>query len=76
MYRCFNTILCVFLLLPAVLFAQGRFMEDFQDGNGDIVILNENLLEIPFEKILETQVDMTILDGEIVYRQTGNQSPE
>ncbi len=42
----------------------------------DIVILNENLLEIPPEKILETQVDMTILDGEIVYRRTGNRLAE
>ncbi|UCE43368.1 MAG: amidohydrolase [Candidatus Aminicenantes bacterium] len=34
----------------------------------DVVILDQNLFEIPPEKILDTKVIMTILDGEIVYK--------
>jgi predicted amidohydrolase YtcJ len=34
----------------------------------DIVILDQNLFEISPEKIMETNVLMTILDGEIVYK--------
>jgi predicted amidohydrolase YtcJ len=34
----------------------------------DIVILDQNLFEMPPEKILDTRVIMTVLDGEIVYK--------
>jgi predicted amidohydrolase YtcJ len=33
----------------------------------DLVVLNENLFEAPPERILETKVDMTVLDGKVVY---------
>jgi hypothetical protein len=33
----------------------------------DLIVLTDNILEIPTEKILETQVRMTIFDGKIVY---------
>ena len=34
----------------------------------DVVILDQNLFEIPPEKILDTKVIMTVLDGEIAYK--------
>jgi predicted amidohydrolase YtcJ len=34
----------------------------------DITVFNRNLLEIPHAEILETEVVMTIVDGQIVYR--------
>jgi predicted amidohydrolase YtcJ len=34
----------------------------------DIVVLDQNLFEIPPEEILNTEVVMTILDGEIIYQ--------
>jgi len=34
----------------------------------DVVILDQNLFAIPPEKILNTQVVMTVLDGKIIYR--------
>ena len=34
----------------------------------DMVILDQNLFEIPSEKILDTRVIMTILDGKIIYK--------
>ncbi len=33
----------------------------------DIVVLSQDLFEIPEDKILDTKVDMTIFDGEVVY---------
>jgi len=33
----------------------------------DIIVLSDNILEIPPEKILETRVNMTIFDGKIVH---------
>lgn len=34
----------------------------------DLVVLSQNLFEIPLEKILDTEVLMTVLNGEIVYQ--------
>jgi len=34
----------------------------------DLCVLTENILESPPEKILETQVAMTLFDGKIVYQ--------
>jgi len=34
----------------------------------DVVILDQNLFEISPEKILDTKIVMTVLDGEIVYK--------
>jgi predicted amidohydrolase YtcJ len=34
----------------------------------DIVVLNQDLLTVPDERVLETRVDLTILGGAIVYR--------
>lgn len=39
----------------------------------DIIVLSDNLLEIPPERILDTQVDLTILDGRIVYERAGQE---
>jgi two-component sensor histidine kinase len=36
----------------------------------DVVVLSENLFEIEVDRILEVQVDMTILDGRIVHERT------
>ena len=35
----------------------------------DIVMLSENIMEIPEQQILFTQILMTIVDGKIVYEQ-------
>ncbi len=35
---------------------------------GDLVVLNGSLLQEDPERIKDLQVDMTVLDGEIVYR--------
>ena len=37
----------------------------------DIVVLSQDLLTVPEERIPETEVDMTILGGAIVYRRQG-----
>ncbi len=34
----------------------------------DLIMLSQNIIEIPAEEILETKVDLTIFDGQIVYR--------
>jgi len=34
----------------------------------DLVLLSQNLFEIPLEEILNTQVDLTLVGGEVVYR--------
>ena len=34
----------------------------------DLVVLDQNLFDIPSEKMMETRVVMTVLDGEIVYK--------
>jgi predicted amidohydrolase YtcJ len=33
----------------------------------DLVVLNENLLAAPPERILEAKVDITVLDGKVAY---------
>ena len=33
----------------------------------DLVVLSENILETPVEKIKSVKADMTVIDGEIVY---------
>jgi predicted amidohydrolase YtcJ len=33
----------------------------------DVTVLSDNILEIPADQIRETQVDLTILGGEVVY---------
>ncbi|GAB4520865.1 MAG: amidohydrolase [Parvularculaceae bacterium] len=38
----------------------------------DLVILDRNLFDIPPEEILETQVDLTMVDGEIVFRRNSD----
>jgi hypothetical protein len=39
-------------------------------GNkADVVVLSENILTAEPSRIIDTQIDMTIFDGEIVYRQ-------
>jgi len=42
---------------------QGKF--------ADVIVLSDNLLEIEPAKILDTKVDVTILNGKIVYRRPG-----
>jgi hypothetical protein len=34
----------------------------------DLILLSANLFEIPHEEILNTQVDLTLVGGEVVYR--------
>lgn len=38
----------------------------------DLVVLDNNLFEIPVERILETKVVMTLLEGTVVYKQQVN----
>jgi predicted amidohydrolase YtcJ len=38
---------------------------------GDFVILSEDILSIPPEKIVETNVDATVVGGRVVYRRSG-----
>ncbi len=38
----------------------------------DVVVLDRNIFEIPEQKILDTKVEMTIMDGEIVYERRVN----
>ena len=38
----------------------------------DLVVLSENLLEIPDDQILSTKVDLTIVGGAIKYQRTGS----
>ena len=38
----------------------------------DLVVLDNNLFEIPVERILETKVVMTLLEGRVVYKQQVN----
>ena len=53
--------------------AYGAFMED-QTGSieeeklADFTILDKDIMSIPEEEILNTRVVMTIIDGEVVYR--------
>lgn len=47
--------------------------EDFSKGSitpgklADIVVLSQDILEIPEEQILDTRVDVTVVGGEVVY---------
>ncbi|MCK5484088.1 MAG: amidohydrolase, partial [Gemmatimonadetes bacterium] len=51
--------------------------EEFSKGSitpgklADIVILSQDILEIPEERILETRVDVTLVGGEVVYTREG-----
>lgn len=36
----------------------------------DLVVLSEDILSIPLEKIKDVKVDMTVFDGEIIYERT------
>jgi predicted amidohydrolase YtcJ len=35
----------------------------------DIAVLSRNILSVPAENLLEVSVDLTMVDGEIVFRQ-------
>lgn len=53
--------------------AYASFEEDFkgsiEEGKlADLVVLSENILETPVERIKEVVADITVIDGEIVYR--------
>jgi len=36
----------------------------------DIIVLSKNIFEIPLKQIIETEVEMTIFNGEVVYEKT------
>jgi predicted amidohydrolase YtcJ len=38
----------------------------------DIVVLSQNLLEVPEERIPETKVEMTVVGGQVAYRRSGD----
>jgi hypothetical protein len=52
--------------------------EEFSKGSitpgklADVVVLSQDILEIPEEQILETRVDVTVVGGEVVYRREGS----
>lgn len=55
--------------------AYAEFSEDFKGSVekgklADLVVLDQNLFEIPPEKIKETKVQMTIFNGNIIYNKT------
>lgn len=52
--------------------AYGAFMEDISGSievgkYADLTILNQDIMKVPEDQILTTKVDMTILEGEIVF---------
>lgn len=40
---------------------------------GDVVIFDRDLLTIPFDQIMSTKVDYTIVGGKVIYQKTGKQ---
>ena len=56
--------------------AYAQFMEDrkgmLKTGDlGDLVIVDQDLMTIPPEEIMKTQVDYTIVGGKVVYQREG-----
>ncbi|MGB8319788.1 MAG: amidohydrolase family protein, partial [Ignavibacteriaceae bacterium] len=57
--------------------AYASFEEDIkgsieQGKIADLVVLSENIFKIPPEKIKDVKIDMTVFDGEIIYKQNTN----
>ena len=52
--------------------------EEFTKGSltpgklADLVVLSQDILEVPDDQILSTRVDVTIAGGEVVYRREGS----
>lgn len=52
--------------------------EEFSKGSltpgklADVVVLSQDILEVPDDQILSTRVDVTIVGGEVVYRREGS----
>lgn len=40
---------------------------------GDVIIFDKDLLTIPFDQIMSTKVDYTIVGGKVIYQRTGVQ---
>ena len=58
--------------------AYSEFMESRKgiikkDYLGDVVIFDSDLLTIPFDQIMSTKVDYTIVGGKVIYQRTGGQ---
>jgi predicted amidohydrolase YtcJ len=56
--------------------AQASFMEDLVGSItlgklGDLVVLSEDIMTVPVERILDAEVVMTILGGRVLYRRDG-----
>lgn len=53
----------------AIVSGQQRALGSLSPGKlADLVVLDRDILEIPADEILDTQVVMTLFDGEIVYK--------
>jgi predicted amidohydrolase YtcJ len=56
---------------PARLAGKERLQGSLVPGKwADLVVLSENLFEVPPREIAKVEVEMTIFNGEVVYQRT------
>lgn len=60
--------LAAYTSVPAAVHHAGHVGTITPDKSADLVVLSDNILEIPPSRLPETRVDMTLFDGRIVHR--------